>query len=647
MSDPAAPEVDRVARRRTAWVLLGLTAAAAALRFTLLGRPALWGDEALVYWRTCGTFAQLLAVLHGDAFPPLHYELCWLLVHAMGGVPGPAAMRAVPALCGTLLVPAVYALARQLLPRRPSLWAAGLTATNAFALFYSRDAKMYAEAWLAMTLAVAASLAWVRTGRATAWLAWVAAGGMAAGLQTLTLVPVVGLGPVLLLTQRRAHWRQGLLWMAGAGLIAAGPAGYYARFNTWTDRVDARGWQDSGLAWVADYNYGRTGPQQVRYLTTTFLTGWEWPRPVAFDHMPAGRGWLLLVAATLAVLATTAGLLPWPRHWRPTDEDGSEPPWRVTLWLGAWIALPLYGFYCRSNAGFATPASLWAAHPRAWVAATVALAVGGVAGLIARPTRAAAVRGTSVAVAVVLLIIAAQGIGVALTEAARSAAAAGRPWESVWVPRYLGFVWPAVAVTAGASVARLPTTAGRWSAAAVVVAVNLGLWSFRLFGSTEPPVERMAADVWAAQPVAGQRSDTLTWTDLTEPAQGGNGGGHLLSDPGRYYLQRLAGRPMSPDAFERLLGTVRLHRDDPADDLPAAVRSAGLGLRHVIVWQQADPGQSFDADADVAAALPGWTAAPPVTDPVRDVWTGQDLSRYRRWSFDRPPPPPAAAEGRP
>ncbi len=176
---PPPPELDR---RRALWVLLGITAAAAAVRFAFLGRPCLWGDEALVYWRTCGTFAQLLRLLHGDGFPPLHYELYWLIVHASGTVPSPAAMRAVPAACGTLLVPAVYGLARQLLPRRPSLWAAAFTAGSGFALFYSRDAKMYAEAWLAMTVSVACLLAWVRTGRATAWLAWVAAGSAAAGL---------------------------------------------------------------------------------------------------------------------------------------------------------------------------------------------------------------------------------------------------------------------------------------------------------------------------------------------------------------------------------------------------------------------------------------------------------------------------------
>ncbi len=623
---PPAPPTD-LAPRRTLAVLFGLTVAGAALRFWHLGQPCLWGDEALVYWRTCGTFAQLLGVLHGDGFPPLHYELAWVIGHAVtrafGRPPGPAALRAASAACGTLLVPAVYALARQLLPRRPSLWAAAVTAFNAFALFYSRDAKMYAEAWLAMTLSVAALLAWVRTGRTTAWLAWVAAGSAAAGLQTLTLISVLGLSPLLLLTQRRAHWRQLGPWLAGVALIGAGPVGYYARFNTWTGTVEQNGWRDSGLAWVGAYNFGRTGPQQARYLTTTFLTGWEWPRAAAFAHMPAGRGWLLCGAATLAVACVAAGGLPWPRRWRPVDPDGPEPPWRATLWLGAWVVLPLYGFYCRSNAGFARPGDALVTHPR-WCGAAAALTVAAaVAALAGRPTRAAARRALPVLVALAAVVAACQPIGAVVPTG-----------PSVWVPRYLGFVWPAVAVATGALLARLPTAPARWSAAAWVFAVNLGLWSFRLLGTTEPPVDRMAADVWAAQPVNGRPSGTLTWTDLG-PTSGGNGGGHLFADPGRYYLQRLADRPMSPDAFHRSLSSFRLHRGDLADGLPGALTP---GVRRVILWEQADTPADFSTDTDLGAALPHWHLAADQSYTVRDVWTGQDLSCYRRREYaDRRP----------
>ena len=50
-------------------------------------------------------------------------------------------------------------------------------------LFYSRDAKMYMDAWLFVTLNLACLLWWFRTGKSTAWLCWIACGAAACGLQ--------------------------------------------------------------------------------------------------------------------------------------------------------------------------------------------------------------------------------------------------------------------------------------------------------------------------------------------------------------------------------------------------------------------------------------------------------------------------------
>ena len=683
-------------------MLLALTAAGGLLRFTWLGRPPLWGDEALVYWRTCGTYAQMLGPLHADGFPPLHYELAWVIGHLLGHPPGPAVLRLVPATCGTLLVPAVYLLARQLLGRRPSLTAAAFTAFGAFGLFYSRDAKMYAEAWLAMTVGVAALLAWARTGRVTAWLGWVAAAAAAAGFQTLTLVPAVGLSPLVLLTQRRVHWRQSLLWLAGVVLIGAGPAGHYLKFSSWVDTVDARGWRASGLAWVEAYNYGRTGPQQARYLATTFLTGWEWPRPIAFQFMPDLRGVTLRWVATAVIGCVLAGAVPWPRAWRDraiagpvvrwfwrccrgsihvarhvvgrspgaivaavpearglrrdtgklgsegtpgnrglraypqtpaclAATDSVESPWRAALWLAAWVVLPVYVFYCRSVPGFVTPLGMLTAvvggigHPVLWAAAVSVAFVGLLA---CQPVRAS-MRYVGAVAAVVAVIGGCQLAAPAMAAAARAAIDGGHPWHSVWVPRYLGFVWPAVAIVAGALLSRLPTVALRRVALGLVLAANLGMFAFRLFGSTEPPVDRMAADAWAAQPRDGRPADTLAWFDLGPPG-GGNGGGNLLGDPGRYYLQLLARRPMSPTLFKDSLDAFTLHLDDTGGLADAVV--AGPALVRVIVWEQFQANDPRPAPDDL---LPGWHVTADEWVKVRDVWTGQDLCQYRRRQFGR------------
>ena len=624
---------------RRDWIWLALiTAAAAVLRFAWLDRPCLWGDEALVYWRTCGTYAELLAVLRTDGFPPLHYELYWLIVRLVGGVPGPAAMRAVPAACGTLLVPAVYFVARQLLSRRASVVAAMLTAGSAFGLFYSRDAKMYAEAWLAMTAAVGCLLAWLRTGRLTWWLAWVAAATLAAGFQSLTLVSTVGLSPLLLLSGRRVHWRQSLAWVGGVALIAVGPAGYYLAFNTWTDRVESRGWSESGLAWIQFYNFGRNGPSQAGYLATTFLTGWEWPNPAIGRPLPAGRMRLLTAAVVGVTTVLAAGLLPWPRRWAGVETtDSIEPPWRAGLWLTAWIGLPTYVFYCRSVQGFAAPldwltAAGLLAHPRGWAAAAALAAAAVVASLIHPATRTVARRWLSVAAAVVSVAVVCQAIAMGLRPLAAAAQAAGRPWQSVWVPRYLGFVWPAVVIACGALLARLPTAGVRWSAVGLVLAVNVGLFAFRLFGSTEPPVDRIAADVWSAQ---GDGADTLVWTAFPDYRdwQAGPTAGQLYTDPGRYYLQRLAHRPMAPALFKRSLSTFTLHNgDDAADDVPPLIHA---GVRRLVVWELLPAVGPLPSSDRLAKHLVGWRSTSDELITIREVWTTRDAARYRRRTYAR------------
>src|SRR5580698_4697263 len=62
-------------------VLIVLTVAGGVIRFSYLDQPALWGDEAKVYWRICGTYGELISVLREDGFVPLHYEMNWVIGH--------------------------------------------------------------------------------------------------------------------------------------------------------------------------------------------------------------------------------------------------------------------------------------------------------------------------------------------------------------------------------------------------------------------------------------------------------------------------------------------------------------------------------------------------------------------------------------
>jgi hypothetical protein len=364
-------------------VLSLITLGAAGVRFARLDHPPLLIDECFTFWRTCGSYNDLVDTLRNDGFVPLHYELLWWISRGLplsanmrlvrGGLfLTPHVMRFVPAICGTLMIPAIYFVARQLFRRSTSLLAAGLVACSAYAMFFSRDAKMYMPTWLFGTLAVGCLMWWLRTRRSTAWLAWVAAGAAAGGFHVVTLL-LLPLAPVMLLTQRRVHWRDALLMLAGVALIAAGPIGYYTAFNRWAERSgglvpgvtsepapDAN-WDASGLNWIPS---GESGAGAAFESLSTYLTAYEWDGETSSSQWFATPSWMrrtVIAGVSLIVGSLLLGLLPWPARWRATSAvangDTPAPAWRPALWLMCWVAIPAYGFfYCRSYDDPASPA---------------------------------------------------------------------------------------------------------------------------------------------------------------------------------------------------------------------------------------------------------------------------------------------------
>jgi hypothetical protein len=366
--------------RRHRWALLALTLLSGALCFNRLSVPPLLIDECFTYWRTCGNLDQLLDTLHNDAFTPLQYELInWIgqgfpIGWGFHLVPGgiwltPMVLRFFPAICGTLMTPVMYFTARQIFSRRAAIYAAAFIACSAYGLFFSRNAKMYAPAWMLETLTIGCFLWWIRTWQRLPWLCWIAAGIAAAGVHSITLLVLLPLPPLYFVSMGRFKgWRVPML-LLGLAMISVGPAVYYGVFNRWTQNSggvlpgvvgepapDAN-WQASGLNWIP-----ATGDSVGVPFTAlnNYLSGYYWTDFDDLAHPPA----LIqkFSAAMIALFMTTYGLLilgalPWPRGWR-TDarESGDEPWWRVLLWLSIWIVLPVYGFfYCRSVDDFSSP----------------------------------------------------------------------------------------------------------------------------------------------------------------------------------------------------------------------------------------------------------------------------------------------------
>jgi hypothetical protein len=211
-------------------LLLAITALGGVLRFICLDRPAIWGDEAATFMRVSGTYYQLMDRLQSAGFAPLHYELYWWIgQHALLT---PFMMRLVPAIAGTLMIPAMYWLAAQLIGHRAALLTALLTATSAYLLNYSRDAKMYSPFWLLAVLNVASLLWWLRVRTPTSWCVWLTTGTAMVGVHALGWIIVV-IELLFVLTSRRGNWlslpRLALLlfssivvWSLSIGVFVAG-----------------------------------------------------------------------------------------------------------------------------------------------------------------------------------------------------------------------------------------------------------------------------------------------------------------------------------------------------------------------------------------------------------------------------------------
>src|SRR5262249_21372872 len=122
--------------------------------------------------------------------------------------------------------------------------------------------------------------------------------------------------------------------------------------------------------------------------------------------------------------------------------------------------------------------------------------------------------------------------------------------HSVWMPRYLGIIWPALIIAVSVILLRIPTRAVRIGAISFIVAVNLALYSARVFAGTEPPVDRIAADVWAARPREGNH--IRAYTSLSDSFGMGPGLGAMFSPSWRYYMVVQSGITTPPTEFRFL-----------------------------------------------------------------------------------------------
>jgi hypothetical protein len=199
------------------------------------------------------------------------------------------------------------------------------------------------------------------------------------------------------------------------------------------------------------------------------------------------------------------------------------------------------------------------------------------------------------------------------------------------MPRYLGIIFPAFAIAICALYLRLPRPL-RYAAVTLLLAVNLTQSLARLILPTEPPISRVAADVWRAHGDP-RATGTLTYAQV-RPGFGPPGAGTISNLVGLYHLRLLSGQTIRPVEF----------RFTPADRIcpirrfadPAIVAwdvQSHPAVHTLILWTEVAP-DSADTTRRLLARLgPDWRLASTDDYPVRVHWTWSPLYIYRRQVF--------------
>jgi mannosyltransferase len=208
------------ARSRAFWIVAGLTALAALLRFATLGAQSYHHDEIVTASRILrdGFGHAMEAVGSSESAPPLYYALAWVWTQMMGT--GEFGLRSISALAGVATAPVAYLIGLELRGRRAGLMAAALVAVNPMLLWYSQEARAYALFALLCAVSLLFCARALRHGRRRDLLAWAVASGLALATHYFAVFPLAA-EAVWLLRRRGRDSLPALAVLALFGLALA------------------------------------------------------------------------------------------------------------------------------------------------------------------------------------------------------------------------------------------------------------------------------------------------------------------------------------------------------------------------------------------------------------------------------------------
>src|SRR3954454_23280798 len=211
------------ARSAAFWIVAGLVALGAALRFATLGVQSYHHDEIVTASRVLrvGFGHAMDAVGFSESAPPLYYALAWIWTQLAGTAPG--GLPSLSALAGVATIPVAYLVGRELRGRRTGLVAAALVAVNPMLIWYSQEARAYALLVFFCALSLLYCVRALRVGGAETpegeglaqdkrnFVAWGVFSALALATHNFAVFPLAA--EVILLLRRRGRATLAGLWI--------------------------------------------------------------------------------------------------------------------------------------------------------------------------------------------------------------------------------------------------------------------------------------------------------------------------------------------------------------------------------------------------------------------------------------------------
>ena len=209
------------ARSRVFWIVAGLTALGAVLRFATLGVQAYHHDEIVTASRVLrvGFGHAMDAVGFSESAPPLYYALAWIWTQVTGN--GEWGLRSLSAFAGVATIPVTYLIGRELRGARTGVLAAALVAVNPMLLWYSQEARAYALLGLFCALSLLYCVRALQGGGRRDFTWWGIFSALALATHYFAVFPLVA--EVLLLARRRGRAIVSGLWIVGLAVALLAP----------------------------------------------------------------------------------------------------------------------------------------------------------------------------------------------------------------------------------------------------------------------------------------------------------------------------------------------------------------------------------------------------------------------------------------